>query len=425
VRRHATLAALLLSLAVLLPLLSWALAGREAAWRMAGRVEQVERERLQALGQSRARLIARELAVALDGESVGVPHRWVRERLRGDAIPAEWRSLGREPAAGDWRIVSVLAPGAAKGSRPEIVALRSDGSLALVLDDAAIGREEDVVLRPVRLGLGARIPLLQAADLAWGVHAVDLGALRAAHERAQEIERRFDRVLVAGTIAILLGWALSLGVLLRTLADEHRRARLAAVAAHELRTPLASLSVHAELLAAWPELSPEARERAALIASEAARLARTVTQVLDEARLERAGRSVHVVPGDLVAAVAREVERLRPALELRGAAIEVEPPAAPVAALFDEDALDHVVGNLVENAARHAPGPIFVRVRRDRSRATIEVVDRGPGLRKSRSAGLGLGLSLSRRLAKAMGGSLELAETPGGGVTARVTLRAS
>jgi two-component system osmolarity sensor histidine kinase EnvZ len=97
------------------------------------------------------------------------------------------------------------------------------------------------------------------------------------------------------------------------------------------------------------------------------------------------------------------------------------------------------IGNLVDNALRHAGEPIEIVSFRDRAHAIVEVRDRGPGIpegeaerlkhpftrldraRGSRS-GSGLGLAIVDRIARAHGGSLALLPREGGGLVARLAL---
>ena len=96
--------------------------------------------------------------------------------------------------------------------------------------------------------------------------------------------------------------------------------------------------------------------------------------------------------------------------------------------------------NLVDNALRHAGEPVQIAARRSAEGALVEVLDRGPGippheaerlkrpftrLSESRSGagGAGLGLAIVERIARAHGGSLELAPREGGGLVARLLLK--
>jgi len=108
--------------------------------------------------------------------------------------------------------------------------------------------------------------------------------------------------------------------------------------------------------------------------------------------------------------------------------------------VVDPGLLERVVVNLVANAQRHAAEPPLLTAYVVDLRVELRVVDTGPGiatadrdrvfvpfqrLGDSGTTGLGLGLALSRGLVEAMAGTLALEETPGGGLTAVVSLPAT
>ena len=103
----------------------------------------------------------------------------------------------------------------------------------------------------------------------------------------------------------------------------------------------------------------------------------------------------------------------------------------------DPGLLERVLVNVLSNAQRFASEPPMVRAAWDGERVVVRVVDTGPGiaaddrqrvfvpfqrLGDTSPTGLGLGLALSRGLVEAMGGTLELEDTEGGGLTVVITL---
>jgi signal transduction histidine kinase len=171
---------------------------------------------------------------------------------------------------------------------------------------------------------------------------------------------------------------------------------------------------------------PEERRRAyaAVVEAEGARLSALVEDLLDFAALERGTRRLEPEPTDLGEVARGAAGAWRPIAERDGIALEVEAASPAPVALADPTALSRILGNLMQNAFRHArakrivlravPGPAL-EVADDgagidaASRARLfERFHRGPG-----SKGAGIGLALSRELARAMGGDLALLDRPG------------
>ena len=225
-----------------------------------------------------------------------------------------------------------------------------------------------------------------------------------------------------------------------TRADELRTAMLRAVS-HDLRSPLASIKASVSSMRQpdvdWPT---EARDDfLASIEDETDRLTSIVTNLLDLSRLE--------------AGVLRPVRRptsleeiVPAALHAVGAAagrVAIELPADLPEVQTDPALLDRVMANLVGNALRWSPLDRRVRVQAHRTGDDVQVhvIDHGPGSPVAQravvvqpfhrlddsgaSGGLGLGLAIADRFVAAVGGALELRDTPGGGLTAVVTLPAA
>jgi two-component system sensor histidine kinase KdpD len=116
------------------------------------------------------------------------------------------------------------------------------------------------------------------------------------------------------------------------------------------------------------------------------------------------------------------------------------PPIVPEI-MADPALLERVLVNLMSNAVRYSPDgePVIVNAGWHGENVEIRIVDRGPGIPpeahervfmpfqrlgdRDSHTGVGLGLALSRGLTEAMGGTLVLEDTPGGGLTMTVSLR--
>lgn len=299
---------------------------------------------------------------------------------------------------------------------------------AFVIDRAALrewlaqGHRARLVDRGGREG-GAPIPV---ENCPWDIVLTDDSRTAAAMERAALLRSRFWRTFTLGSSLAVLA-AIGAAVFITQGARIARqRALFAAAAAHELRTPLASLRLQAELLQADAK-DEAAIGRAGRIVRETARVARVVTNILGATRLERGGIAVSTSDGDLAAAVRAIVEEQRSALASRGIEVTLAGADEPLPARFDAEALAHVVGNLLDNADRHGreggSASVELRLGRKDDRAIVLVRDGGPGVPAgmratifepyARSAdpsrgGLGLGLPIARALCRAMGGDLRL-----------------
>jgi len=267
------------------------------------------------------------------------------------------------------------------------------------------------------------------ADTGWLLEADLSPALGAATERGRAEVRRFRSAFALTSAAILLAAAAVVWILFQMDRLATQRARFAAAAAHELKTPLAGLLLHAEMLA--ENLGdPEHRSRyAATVSSEADRLGRVVSNMLDLARLERATPLAAPCAGDVGRAVKQRVEQQQDRLEDAGVSVEVDIEQDLPAALFDADALGQILDNLLDNAEKHTRvveknRRVTVTVTSDEDKLQIQVADNGPGIPRSQRRtmfrpfdrsedaigrpGLGLGLAVARSFARAQGGELEL-----------------
>jgi len=218
---------------------------------------------------------------------------------------------------------------------------------------------------------------------------------------------------------------------------------LLAAVSHELRTPLAGmLGALATLSAREGQLTePQRQELIGMAARQGDRLKLQIEQLLLAARLERGGPEQRERPVVDVAAVTREaVDAARAAYPARQLVLEAG-QVLPVRAV--PEAVRQVLGNLLDNAAKHAPerAPIRVEARRVGALAVLAVEDSGPGVPPAErerifdrftqldsgatrlAGGVGLGLYIARQLANAQGGELLLADPTPPGQGARFELR--
>lgn len=218
-----------------------------------------------------------------------------------------------------------------------------------------------------------------------------------------------------------------------------------AVAAHELRAPLTPLSGYTQLaraqLAAPAALDPvRLRRNLDVVQRQADRLRRLVQQLLDVTRLGADGLQVEPVPTDLVRLAAEAVEAFRPGAG--GIALTLQAPAAAWATV-DPLRYEQVLANLLTNAAKYGPMGSAIEVTVEGPAAGkihVAVRDHGPGIPAEQRArifersyratpaegvpGMGLGLYVSRQIAEAHGGTLEVVAPVDGGSCFVLTLPA-
>ena len=221
---------------------------------------------------------------------------------------------------------------------------------------------------------------------------------------------------------------------LETLVHGHRA--MLADASHQLRTPLTALRLRLDLLAA--DSGPAAADELAGAQEEIARLSRLVDGLLATARAE--STTEQLVTIDVVAAVAERVWAWQPVADGHGVKIVVEPagigddgkdssrPLIALSAGHLEQILDNLLDNAID-AIGDEGGCVRVSVAGTDQGTTLTVADDGPGMtpqERSRAflrfttgtpGGTGLGLAIVHRLVTANGGTIRLADTPGGGLT--------
>jgi signal transduction histidine kinase len=220
--------------------------------------------------------------------------------------------------------------------------------------------------------------------------------------------------------------------------DDMKNTFLEAVS-HDLRTPLTSILGSALTLEQSQLGLPRADtlDLVHRIASNARKLERLLSDLLDLDRLQRGIVSPQRRPtdvGDLVRRTVAETENLS------GRTVEID--VEPIVALIDGAKVERILENLLSNALRHTPpeAHIWVRARGQDGGVLIVVEDDGPGVpselhdevfepfrqapgsSSEHSPGVGVGLSLVRRFAELHGGRAWLEKREGGGASFKVFL---
>nr|WP_255672032.1 response regulator [Corallococcus sp. AS-1-6] len=227
---------------------------------------------------------------------------------------------------------------------------------------------------------------------------------------------------------------------------DRKKDEFLAMLAHELRNPLAAISLAVQMLGQKDSngLSEADTHRRDIIERQVKHLRHLVDDLLDVSRITRGKYSLRRGRLDLNTVLQHSLAAARPVMEERGLLLRESLPTEPCWVDGDRTRLEQVFINLLDNAAKYSPAGSTVTVSAhgsDDSRVRVSVQDTGIGLRpedqerifelfaqldaglaRSRG-GLGIGLTLVRNLVEEHGGHVEaFSEGPGRGSTFTVTL---
>lgn len=198
---------------------------------------------------------------------------------------------------------------------------------------------------------------------------------------------------------------------------------------HELKTPLTSIRMYAELLEQnLPDEDDDNRRFLSIVTHESQRLSRLISNVLTFAGLSRGKQGLYLTPGCVDEVVRTVIATCEPALESHGIEIEtVLDAASPVT--LDADIVGQILHNLLSNVEKYAADGkrVVITTRQQDGQSFIAVRDFGPGIPPPAAerifepfyrvhstltegvSGTGIGLNIARDLARLHGGDLELA----------------
>ena len=210
-----------------------------------------------------------------------------------------------------------------------------------------------------------------------------------------------------------------------------RMGLFASGAAHELGTPLSSLSV---LIGDWQRSAghspdPIFREELADARRAVERCREIVSDILDTSGLPRGEAMASVAAERLLEGLVADWATLHEQVPLEASFSAVRGARIPV-----EPALRQALWSLLENAGEASPGGIVMRALVEEEKLVVHILDDGPGflpeqiaalgqaLRSTKGAGHGLGLFLAASVARRLGGSLDASNRPHGGASVRFAL---
>ncbi len=321
----------------------------------------------------------------------------------GIAVPA------REVEAVAWRTAGAMAAGAT-------AALGLALALAMFLAHRIATPMAQLAARARAIGQGNAAPLESRA-------------------RVDEVREVADALMEAGDAV-------------RSREDAQKRAEMVlreanrskdeflATLSHELRNPLAAISMSAPLLRSSPGNEKLVSRTADVLERQSAQMTRLIEDLLDLSRVTFGKVSVNPAPLDLAEAAARLFGTWQSAGRL--GRHEVHLDTSPAWISGDAPRIEQIIGNLLHNALKFTPpgGRIAIRVAREADTSLLEIADNGSGLPieiahslfdafvqgeqalDRPSSGLGIGLALVRKLAEAHGATVEaLSEGVGRGAT--------
>ena len=222
----------------------------------------------------------------------------------------------------------------------------------------------------------------------------------------------------------------------QNMIDAQQKTSFVSNVSHELKTPLTSIRMFAELLLEKRVDDQDKKDKyLGIIVSESRRLTRLVNNVLDFSRLEQRKKKYNIESIDLVSFLMEILEFHKPRLKDNNMRTDLNFPGKNIFIKTDRDVMEQVIINLMDNAIKYASsgGEISLSMEADESEVEIRIEDRGPGIPEAHmnkifdkfhrvddsltatKQGAGLGLSIAKRMLEDVGGSLSYAPRQGGG----------
>lgn len=390
-------------------------------------------------------LVAAVRAIAAGRFDVRVDYSGLTE---ADALAANFNDMAETLEAYNSTSIDRLL---AEQRRNEAVLTSIDDGLIILDDEARIERINPIAAR--QLGLSEVNSIGCTLDELLGTSRFDRRVLDCIQRQQGALEDEFELRGEPSQSGRELTCVLSpfheptrpgLVMVLRDVTAERRFARMqndfVMHASHELRSPVAGLSMSLSLLDERLSFDADSREDDlfATALHETGRLKRLVDDLLDLSRLEQSGAALQAEPLDAVDLLQAACERF--AHQAAEAQItlsnESEPQAAPLHG--DKALLSRLLDNLLSNALRYTPagGRVRLSTRSQSGQMVLEVADNGCGIGPveirrifepfsqfgARPGGAGLGLTLCREIAERHGGHIDVVSAPGQGARFHVCL---
>jgi signal transduction histidine kinase len=258
------------------------------------------------------------------------------------------------------------------------------------------------------------------------------------------------RGVVRTLVVLSLAAMVTIGALALIVRANREAAALAAMKAefvssvtHEMKTPLALISLASDTLAKGRYSSPETiEEYARMLAEEAGHLTRLIDNVLHYARISDVKRAYTFEPLDLGELIEESLDRFNRQLTARGFDVRVRLPVDLPRVLGDRAMMLHAVDNLIDNVIKYGDtgGVLIIEAAAREGRVWMEVADRGDGIhpddvsrvfekfyrgREAKQRGSGLGLAIVRRIIQDHGGRIAIRSFVGEGTAIEISIPAA
>ena len=343
-------------------------------------------------------------------------------------------------------VASLTPPGANLPMRVLATPVLAQGEHLVIVVSASLEPRRQALAKLLsQLLLFAPLGLLLSGAAGWGIAASALRPLSSIRRAAERIDRaRLDDRIPSPVHRDELGLLVeTLNAMLDRLAEAaHREQRFIADAAHELRSPLATLRAELELCSRRPRSRRELELTLGAAFEEADRLCRLADDLLLLARADQGALALRyefVDLGDVIDGVAR---RFTAVAAHHDRSLVVTPRTAPIFVPGDRLRLEQALGNILDNALRHGAGVVSLSAGEAEDGAVVRIADEGSGFPAAiaetafrpfqrgvgadSGAGSGLGLAIVAEIVRAHRGEISTATRSGSfRVEIRLPVRAS
>lgn len=228
-------------------------------------------------------------------------------------------------------------------------------------------------------------------------------------------------------VAIISGGILLTRLTLTNMKDARQKTSFVSSVSHELKTPLTSIRMYAELLLSKRVKNEEKIQTyLSTIVNESSRLTRLINNILDFGKLEQGNKKYHLENFELDGFLEQIIKTHSIRIENQGLEIKTLIKKGNYKIRTDKDALEQVILNLLDNALKYAGQGRFIKfvLKKENSSIILKICDDGPGIPKeqqskifekfhridnsltSQQPGSGLGLSIAQQIIKDLGGKL-------------------